>query len=163
MAVLWNRLNADRRYLYEKVKSMGFKLANIVSPNACIRGEIKGDNCWICDNVIVQERVELGSDVFIKDNAVVAHWTKVANHAFIAMNATVCGSVVVGEQSYIGANATVFDEVHIGMKCLIGGATIVKRNVPDCSVVKVPNEIMIVRQYADDVIESKWQVHHNVR
>ena len=163
VAVLWNRLNADRRYLYEKVKSMGFKLANIVSPNASVRGEIKGDNCWICDNVIVQERVELGSDVFIKDNAVVAHWSKVANHAFIAINATVCGSVVVGEQSYIGANATVFDEVKIGKKCLIGGATIVKRNVPDCSVVKTPNDTMIIKQYPEDAIENKWQAHHNVR
>lgn len=163
VAVLWNRLNADRRHLYEKVKAMGFKLANIVSPNACVRGELKGDNCWVSDGVYLQEQTIIGNNVFIMDGALVGHRSTVLDHVFITIRAAVCGSVVIGEQSYIGANATVFDEVHIGKKCLIGGATIVKRNVPDCSVVKVPNDTMIVKQYAEDVIETKWQAHHNVR
>ena len=163
VAILWNRLNADRRLMYERVKSMGYKFANIVSPYARVRGELQGDNCWICDDVIVQEHVKLGNNVFIKDNALVAHWSIVENHSFIAVNATVCGAVHIGEQSYIGANSTIFDEVKIGKKCLIGGATIVKRNVPDCSVVKVPNNTMIIKQYPEEVIESKWQAHHNIR
>ena len=121
VAVLWNRLNADRRYLYEKVKSMGYHFANIISPNAQVRGELLGDNCWICDGVIVQEHVKFGNDIFVMDNAMVGHWTMVSDHVFIAIRATVCGAVDIGEQCYIGANATVFDEVKIGKKCLIGG------------------------------------------
>ena len=163
VAVLWNRLNADRRYLYNKVKAMGYHLANIISPNSYVRGDIQGENCWICDGVILQERTIVGNDVFIMDNAMVGHRSTISDHVFITIRATVCGSVNIGEQSYIGANATVFDEVKVGKKCLIGGATIVKRNIPDCSVVKVPNDTMVVKQYAEDVIESKWQAHHNVR
>lgn len=163
VAILWNRLNADRRYLYETVKNMGYKMGNIVSPHAMVRGELKGDNCWICDGVVVQEHVVLGSNVFIMDRAIVAHWSIVGNHAFITINATVCGSVVVREQSYVGANSIVFDEVHIGKKCLIGGATIVKRNVPDCCVVKTPAGMMVLKEYPEDVIETKWMAHHNVR
>ena len=53
--------------------------------------------------------------------------------------------------------------VRIGKKCLIGGATVVKRNVSDFSVVKTPNDTMIIKQYPEDVIESKWQAHHNIR
>lgn len=163
VAVLWNRLNADRRYLYEKVKSMGYHLTNIISPNAQVRGELLGDNCWICDGVVVQEHVKFGNDIFVMDNAMVGHWTMVSNHVFIAIRATVCGAVDIGEQCYIGANATVFDEVKIGKKCLIGGATVVKRSVPDFSVVKIPSNTMIIKQYPEDVIESKWMAHHNVR
>lgn len=163
VAVLWNRLNADRRHLYEKVKNMGYKMTNIVSPHAMVRGELKGDNCWICDGVVVQEHVILGSNVLIKDNAVVAHWSEIGNHAFIAINATVCGAVIVGEQSYIGANSTVFDEVHVGKKCLIGGGVTVKRNVPDFCVVKTSNDTMVLKEYSEDIIETKWMAHHNVR
>lgn len=163
VAVLWNRLNADRRYLYEKVKLMGYHFANIISPNAQVRGELLGDNCWICDGVIVQEHVKFGNDIFVMDNAMVGHWTMVSDHVFIAIRATVCGAVDIGEQCYIGANATAFDEVHIGKKCLIGGATVVKRSVPDFSVVKIPSDTMIIKQYPEDVIESKWMAHHNVR
>ena len=60
-------------------------------------------------------------------------------------------------------HSTIFDSVRIGKKCLIGGATVVKRNVLDFSVVKTPNDTMIIKQYPEDVIESKWQAHHNIR
>lgn len=163
VAVLWNRLNADRRKLYQKVKDMGYKLANIISPMACVRGEIKGDNCWISDGVFLQEKTMVGNDVFIMDNAMIGHRSMIEDHVFVTIRATICGSVTIGEQSYIGANSAVFDEVKIGRKCLIGGATIVKRNVPDFSVVKVPNDTMVIKQYSEEVIESKWQAHHNVR
>ena len=163
VAVLWNRLNADRRKLYLKVKDMGYKLANIISPMACVRGEIKGDNCWISDGVFLQEKTMVGNDVFIMDNAMIGHRSMIEDHVFVTIRATICGSVTIGEQSYIGANSAVFDEVKIGKKCLIGGATIVKRNVPDFSVVKVPNDTMVIKQYSEEVIESKWQAHHNVR
>lgn len=163
VAVLWNRLNADRRKLYQKVKDMGYKLANIVSPTASVRGEIKGDNCWISDGVFLQEKTMVGNDVFIMDNAMIGHRSMIEDHVFVTIRATICGSVTIGEQSYIGANSAVFDEVKIGKKCLIGGATIVKRNVPDFSVVKVPNDTMVIKQYSEEVIESKWQAHHNVR
>ena len=43
--------------MYERVKSMGYKFANIVSPHARVRGEMQGDNCLISNDVIVQERV----------------------------------------------------------------------------------------------------------
>lgn len=163
VAVLWNRLSADRRKLYQKVKDMGYKLANIISPMACVRGEIKGDNCWISDGVFLQEKTMVGNDVFIMDNAMIGHRSMIEDHVFVTIRATICGSVTIGEQSYIGANSVVFDEVKIGKKCLIGGATIVKRNVPDFSVVKVPNDTMVIKQYSEEVIESKWQAHHNVR
>lgn len=163
VAVLWNRLNADRRHLYEKVKNMGYKMANIVSPHAMVRGELKGDNCWICDGVVVHEHVVLESDIFIMDQALVGHWTKVEPHVFIAINATVCGAAVIGEQCFVGASSTIFDEVHIGRKCLIGGVVTVKRNVPDFCVVKTSNDTMVLKEYSEDIIETKWLAHHNVR
>lgn len=149
--------------MYERVKSMGYKFANIVSPHARVRGEMQGDNCWICDEVIFQERAKLGSNIFIMDNAIVGHRSVIEEHSFIGIKAAVCGAVFIGEQSYIGAHSTIFDSVKIGKKCLIGEATVVKRNIPDCSVVKTPNDTMIIKQYPEDVIESKWQAHHNIR
>lgn len=104
VAVLWNRLNADRRKLYQKVKDMGYKLANIISPMACVRGEIKGDNCWISDGVFLQEKTMVGNDVFIMDNAMIGHRSMIEDHVFVTIRATICGSVTIGEQSYIGAN-----------------------------------------------------------
>ncbi len=164
VAVLWSHLNADRRHLFERVRQMGrFRFANIISPNAIIRGEIRGVNCWICDNVLLQERAVIEDDVYVMDRAIVAHRAVVKSHAFITIGATVLGAVVIGEQSYIGANATIFDETHIGRKCIVGACTYVKRNLQDCSVIKTPSDSFVIKTYPESEIENKWVAHKNVR
>ena len=146
VALLWNRLNADRRFLFEKVQQMNrFKFANIISPNAIVRGEIKGVNCWVCDK------------------AFVGHRSIVKSHSFLAAGAMVMGSVIVGEQSYIGVNASIFDGTHIGNKCLVGACTYVKRNLPDFSTIKTPSDAFVIKTYSETEIENKWLARKNVR
>ncbi len=164
VAVLWNRLNADRRQLFERICAMQrFRFANIVSPNAIIRGELRGVNCWICDDVLLQEHAVIEDNVYIMDRALVGHRSVVQQHAFIAVGATIMGAVVIGEQSYIGVNANVFDETHIGRKCIVGACTYVKRNLPDCTVIKTPPDAFVVKTYSEEEIENKWLAHRNVR
>ncbi len=164
VALLWNRLNADRRSLFEKVQQMNrFKFANIISPNAIVRGEIKGVNCWICDNVIIHELAVVEDDVFVMDKAFVGHRSVVKSHAFLAVGAMVMGSVVVGEQCFIGVNANIFDGTHIGNKCLVGACTYVKRNLPDFSTIKTPSDSFIIKTYSETEIENKWLARKNVR
>lgn len=164
VAMLWNRLNADRRSLFEKVQRMNrFKFANIISPTAIVRGEITGVNCWICDNVIIQESVVVEDNVFVMDKAFVGHRSVVKPHAFLAAGAMVMGSVAVGVQSYVGVNATVFDGTHIGNKCLVGACTYVKRDLPDFSSIKTPSDTFIIKTYTETEIESKWLARGNVR
>ncbi|HCE48234.1 MAG TPA: hypothetical protein DEQ84_06245 [Prevotellaceae bacterium] len=164
VALLWNRLNADRRFLFEKVQQMNrFKFANIISPNAIVRGEIKGVNCWVCDNVIIQEQTVVEDDVFVMDKAFVGHRSIVKSHSFLAAGAMVMGSVIVGEQSYIGVNASIFDGTHIGNKCLVGACTYVKRNLPDFSTIKTPSDAFVIKTYSETEIENKWLARKNVR
>ena len=163
VAIFWNRLNADRRYLYEKVKAMGFRFANVISPNCSLRSRSIGENCWICDYVIAEEESVIGNNCSIQDGAFIGDWAHLEDHVFMAARSSVYGSTLIGEQSFVGINANVFDEVHIGKKCMIGACTIVKRNVPDFTVVKTINDGNVIKQYPEEVIESKWLAHHNTR
>lgn len=164
VAVLWNRLNADRRTMFERIcNTHRFRFANIVSPTAIIRGELRGVNCWVGDNVLLQEHAVIEDNVYVMDRAVVAHRSVVKSHAFISVGATIMGAVVVGEQSYIGVNASVFDETHIGRKCIVGACTYVKRDLQDCTVIKTPSDAFVVKTYPEEEIENKWLAHRNVR
>ncbi len=164
VAMLWNRLNADRRTIFERIRAMHrFRFANIVSPNAIIRGELRGVNCWIGDGVLLQELAVIEDNVYVMDRALVAHRSVVKQHAFVAACAIVMGGACVGEQSYIGVNASVFDETHIGRKCIVGACTYVKRNLPDCTVIKTPSDAFVVKTYPEEEIENKWLAHRNVR
>lgn len=57
----------------------------------------------------------------------------------------------------------VFDEVVVGEKCLIGACAYVKYNLLSFSVIKTANDNFIIKQYSEDVIETKWMAHSNVR
>ena len=164
VAILWNHLNADRRRLYEKIKSKNiYKFASLVSPLASVWGTI-GENCWVRDFVVIQEGAVIGNNVYIMDCALVAHNTFIQDHAFCAVGATICGSCVIGEQSYIGARATVFDGTMVGKKCLVGGGTIIKRNIPSFTRVKILTDSSQEQNLYDaNEIENKWVSTRNVR
>lgn len=162
VALFWNRLNADRREVFHKVKEQNLPIANIISPRASIRGDI-GTGCYIADFAIMQEHSVLGDDVWLMDGAFIGHKSEVKAHAFCAVRSVIMGACEIGTQSFIGVSSTIFDEVKIGDKCLVGASTIVKRNLPPYSVIKTSNSDNIIKQYTEDTIENKWLAHHNVR
>ena len=162
-AILWNRLNADRTKMYLRLKSQGFRFANLISPKAVINGELNGDNCWINDYAKIDYYVSVGSNVFIKSCSFIGDNTIISDHCFVAENTTIGGGVRIGEQSFIGLGTTVFDEVTIGKKCVVGAATALKRNLPNFSVFKTNSDNFIVKSYTEDVIENKLLFSKNIR
>lgn len=163
IALLWNRLNKDRKDLYDYLKQKGYKFANLISPNAIIRGTLLGDNCWVHDYVIIQSNAQLHSNIAIMAYTLIGADTVVHSHCFFGAKSTLGGGSSVGEQSFIGINSTVFDDTTIGSKCIIGACTAVKRNVPDFSLCKTSSDNTEIKHYQDDSIESKLMFSKNKR
>lgn len=163
VAMLWNHLNADRKQLYNRIKRMGFRCANLIAPTAVIRGRIIGDNCWLHDYTVVQNDAEIESDVMIMAYSLIGAHAHVHSHCFLGAKCTVAGGCSVGEQTFVGINSTVFDDTLIGNKCIIGACTAVKRNMPDNSKWVTASDNFTIKQYTEDEIESKLQFKLNVR
>ena len=159
----WNRLNAERRQVYERLKGEGWHFANIVSPLASINGVLKGDNCWITDFVCIDTDAQIGNNVFVKVGALVGDHALVSDHCFIGAKSTVGGGAKIGEQSFIGLGAIVFDDTTVGKKCIVGAATALKRNLPDFCVYKTASDNFVVKEYSEDAIEKKLMFRKNVR
>lgn len=163
VAIAWNRLNADRRDLYLRLKREGFRCANLVSPTATVYGELLGDNCWIADNAFIDSYSKIQSDVIIKPGVFINHYCNIDNHIYIGEQALIAGGVSIGEQSFVGIRATIFDDVRIGRKCIIGGATVVKRNMPDFSKITVLSENFAMTRHSEQDIENKLLFNKNIR
>ena len=163
IALLWNRLNKDRRELYEYCKNKGYKMANIISPTAIIRSKIDGDNCWIHDYVIIQNNAEIASNNAIMAFTLIGANTKVGPHCFFGARSLLGGGSSVGEQSFIGINSTVFDGTEIGKKCIIGACPAVKRNMPDFSKYITSSENINIKSYSEEEIENKLLFSKNKR
>ena len=163
VAMLWNRLNADRRSVYEKLKGEGYKFVNIISPLAVVRGKLLGDNCWIHDYVVVQPYSEIAENCMVMAFSLIGASAKIGAHCFTGAKSVVAGGCTIGEQTFVGINCTVFDDTKIGKKCILGACSVVKRNVEDYSVVKTDVNNMIVRQVGEENIENKLLFRENVR
>ena len=163
ISLLWNNLNSDRRKLYEYCKNKGFKLANLISPLAIVRSEITGDNCWIQDQVVIQNDTKIGNNVAIMAGALIGADCNVASHCFFGAYSLLAGGCTLGEQSFIGLKATVFDDTKIGKKCIIGACTAVKRDMPDFSRYVTSSDNICIKQYDEDEIECKLMFKRNVR
>ncbi len=163
IAMEWDHLNAIRRKMYNRLKTEGYRLANIISPNAVIHGNIMGDNCWICDFVCIENDVIIHEDVFVKTRATIAHLSEVGRHCFVGANSFMAGGVKVGEQTYIGISASIFNSVNIGKKCLVGACVYVKRHLPDCSVIKTKNDEFHINSYSEEEIEEKLLASVKIR
>lgn len=163
VAILWNRLNADRRKVYEELKEKGYTFANVISPTAIVRGKILGDNCWVHDYAIIQAGATIGNNNMLMAHSLVGPNTKVGSHCFMGAKSTLAGGCIVGDQNFIGINCTVFDATTVGTKCILGACSVVKRNVSDFSIVKTDVNNMIVRAMKEDEIENKLLHKENVR
>lgn len=165
IALFWNHLNGDRRRLYEQMKSRGYRFANIISPRASVRGII-GENCWLMDFVVVQEGAQIGDNVIIADNVFVGNLGYISDHCFIGAKSTIMGSSKIGMQTFVGIGATVFEGITIGNMSLVGACTIVKQDIPDCTVIKAEQVNNKIKNYCPDEMEKKmiaqWkQTHHS--
>ena len=164
ISLLWNRLNKERRNLFEWCDSRGFDFANIISPHAVMRPSSRiGRNCWIHDFVVLQHNTVIGDDVAIMGFALIGGNSKVGSHSFLGAKSIIGGGSKVGEQCFIGINATIFDCTSIGEKCIVGACTHVKRNLPSYSVVKTAMDSVSITQYREEEIENKLQFRKNVR
>lgn len=163
IALLWNRLNGDRKRLFEYCKENGFKFANLISPLAVLRSPVNGENCWVHDFVVVQNESVIESDVAIMSGSLIGANTHVGPHCFFGAQSVLGGGSIVGERTFVGIKATIFDDTSIGRMCIIGACTAVKRNMPDFSRYVTKSDDIVIKQYAEDEIEEKLMFSKNKR
>lgn len=164
IALLWNRLNRDRRDLFEYCERCGLEFVNLISPHAIIRGSSSiGRNCWIHDFCIVQNNTLIGDNVAIMAYTLIGANCKVGSHCFFGARSLLGGGSSVGTQSFVGLNSTIFDNTQIGEKCIVGACTAVKRNMPSYSKYITPSDNIVIKQYPEEEIESKLIFSKNKR
>lgn len=155
VAMLWNRLNSDRRKIYEHLKNKGFQFANIISPTSKVRGKLLGDNCWIHDYVIIQNNTIIEENVAIMAFTLIGAHCEIGAHSFFGAKSTIGGGCKIGQQTFVGINATVFDDRIVGKKCIVGACTAVKRDLPDFTSCKTNLESMVIKSYDESIVENK--------
>lgn len=120
----------NRRYLFEKITQIGFKVPSIISnlayvaPNVVIdRGSI------VMHGAVINSGSNIGVNCIINTNALVEHDVTIGSDTHISTGAIVNGGVRVGNGVFIGSGSLIKQGITIGNECIVGMGTRVINNL----------------------------------
>ncbi len=108
-----------------------------------------GRDCNLCDNVFIENDVQIGDRVTVKCGVQLWDGMRVEDDVFIGPNATFTNdrfprskqypekfaTTTIGKGASIGANATILPGLRIGQHAMVGAGAVVTRSVPPYAIV----------------------------
>lgn len=139
VAISSTKLNSVRKQMYDRIKSMGYRLASYISSHAYIGQDVNiGENCFILENNTIQSFVQIGDNVTLWSGNHIGHSSIVHNNCFVTSHVVISGFCEIGESCFIGVNSSIANNVKIGDFCLIGLGCIIHKDVESNSIMKMP-------------------------
>lgn len=135
VAIFFGKVNRTRAGKYYQVKEKGYELISYISSKATTwPGLVVGDNCFICEDSVIQPFVEIGNNVIISPGNMIGHHSVIKDHCFLAAHAVVLGCVTVEPYCFLGANSTIRHNVTIARECIIGAGAFINKSTQERGV-----------------------------
>jgi sugar O-acyltransferase (sialic acid O-acetyltransferase NeuD family) len=92
--------------LYDRAKSLGFKLPTIISPRAYVsRHATIGEGTIIMHDALINSRAVIGNNCIINTKALIEHDGFVEDNCHISTAATVNGGSLIRQGTFMGSNS----------------------------------------------------------
>lgn len=115
----------QRQTLFERAKSAGYALQNIVSTSAFMAETVlMGENNFIMPGAVVEPEVRLGNNNTVWSNVTLCHDSSIGHHNFFASNVTIGGEVTVGDRCFFGFTSTVVHQRRVGNDVLLAAQSL---------------------------------------
>jgi sugar O-acyltransferase (sialic acid O-acetyltransferase NeuD family) len=102
----------------------------------------KNNGIIIYPQTYVKAKCHIGEGVLINSGCIIGHHTKIGDFTQLSLGVNVGGTTSIGKRCFVGMGAQIFNHVTIGDNCIIYAGSIVKKSLPDNSIVRVNNKIL---------------------
>ena len=117
-----------RERLFERVRSRGLDLPEIVSPYSIVSPSAAiGAGSLVVARAVVNASAKVGDNCILNTAAIVEHGVVVGSHSHVGPGAILCGEVILGRGVIVGAGAVVLPGVRIADHVVVGAGSIVTR------------------------------------
>lgn len=131
------RTAARRLELFARLKSIGARLATVVSPLAYVsRHATIGEGTIVMHQAVVNAGAAVGVNCIINTRALVEHDASVGDHCHVSTGAILNGGARLGSRSFLGSHATVHQSLAIGEDCVVAASALVRRDWPGPGILK---------------------------
>lgn len=114
VAMYSSQLNRNRAKIYNKIKEMGYRLANYISSKCFVWHNVEiGENCFILEDNTLQPFVKIGNNVTLWSGNHIGHSAKIRDNSFISSHVVISGFCEIGKNCFIGVNSAIANNVKI--------------------------------------------------
>jgi sugar O-acyltransferase (sialic acid O-acetyltransferase NeuD family) len=140
----------SRRRLYLMLKEIGFSLPVIISESAVVLQKVTlGEGTYAGENSYIGSNASIGIMCIVNTGAVVEHDCRISDFAHISISSSLAGTVSVGNGTMIGMGACVLNGVRVGNEVIVSAGTVVRKDVPDKSLVSGNPARVQINRYAE--------------
>ena len=131
----WVERHRMRHLHYDRLKSFGFYLPNLIHPHASVEASvIIGEGNQVMARAVICSAARIGNGCIINAGAIVSHDCQISDQVHIAPGALLAGGVSVGSNTLIGMGCTIYLRVHIGSNVVVANGTNIHQNLVDNEV-----------------------------
>jgi UDP-perosamine 4-acetyltransferase len=137
--------NALRAKLGADLRASGFRLANAISPRACVSPSATlAQGILVMPGAVINAEADIGDFCIVNTNAVVEHDCRVGIACHVAPGVVLGGRVQLEDGVFVGTGASVTPNRVIGRYAIVGaGAAVVSNVAAGATVVGVPARQMV--------------------
>jgi sugar O-acyltransferase (sialic acid O-acetyltransferase NeuD family) len=133
-----------RKRIFEDLSAQGFNFATVIHPSACVAAtSVVGQGCLIKDNAVVEINAQIGVNSIIGNCSIICHDTQVGSHCRVSPGVVVAGFSRIGDECYLAPNVSVDRKITIGRQSIIASGCTIWKNIPESSLVKLPQEMNV--------------------
>jgi len=119
----------QRMIVFNKLKKLGYTLANYISPLADVCQSVQmGENNIILSFSRVGLEAKLGNANILWNGVILDHNANVGDGNFFAGGCKMAGHVSIGNNCWIGINSTIIEETNIADETLVGAGAVIVKN-----------------------------------
>lgn len=132
-----------RRKIYEKIKSVGGKVATIVAKDAYVSRHARiGEGSLIMHKAILSAEVEVGVCTIINTLVNISHEAKIGDFCHVSTCASVNGACVVADDTFIGSQSVINQGISV-CKSIVGSYSLINKNIEEPGVyVGIPSKFI---------------------
>lgn len=123
----------DREMIYSRVKSLGYKFATIIDPNAQVSPSANIGEGAVIALIHLGPETVIGENTLISEWAVIGHNTHIGKHCNVSPGAFIAGHCRVGDAVYVGPQSAIRDRINVGSNTVIAMSAAVYKDVPKFS------------------------------
>jgi len=135
VALSYKGMNGQRHQAFVRAQNTkGIHLCSYISSRSYLAKDVTvGENVFILEGQVIQNRVSIGHNVMLWSGNHIGHGTRIGQSTYISSHVAISGHTRIGSRCFFGVNSSTRDFVRIGDDCFIAMSASVLQDMPDSS------------------------------